>query len=371
MSLLATLITNTYANANLDNWENRASRYGALDAFLAMSNSPMSLISPELREKALQAIGTKLQIPVLNNDPNITIGNKRSITITPYENTSAMVQVTFMTLSWGLTMVPSQYRINQIGYERDFAQKYFAFINKAAALLDTNAIAKLEANKSKVFNNPLDYPTTGDQINASGLQGATLLGDLNSIHEADDFYSQIHVIGNTGVRSLTKQLSQLGMSNAINKQLEYDDKVFHFSNRVVNEAENSATMFSVQDGSIGLLTQIEPDCLTGTVLPDGHVWGSQFIPELGMTVGTYYYPGISDESSVFGKAVEGFERTVVDHFGFAVNVAFITAYNSDPNTKASPIAKAVIAKGSNPTAIQVVVANNESNPVHTKDAAIV
>ena len=56
-----------------------------------------------------------------------------------------------------------------------------------------------------------------------------------------------------------------------------------------------------------------------------------------MPVGTYFYDSVGDYSAIGGEATADMKRTRKEHYGFAVDVAFITAYNSDPATLPSPI----------------------------------
>ena len=71
MSLVLTRIQNTLANSRLDKYEYRASRYGALDAFMVQSNDPTGILTPELKEKARTSIGTTLQTPVIDYDADV------------------------------------------------------------------------------------------------------------------------------------------------------------------------------------------------------------------------------------------------------------------------------------------------------------
>ena len=50
---------------NLDRDEWRFTRYGLLTATKEQTVHPMSIISPDLREKALESEGRALQIPVI------------------------------------------------------------------------------------------------------------------------------------------------------------------------------------------------------------------------------------------------------------------------------------------------------------------
>ena len=64
MSLVLTRIQNIRSNSNLDKYEYRPSRYGALDAFIQQSNDPTGILTPELKEKARTSIGNILETPV-------------------------------------------------------------------------------------------------------------------------------------------------------------------------------------------------------------------------------------------------------------------------------------------------------------------
>ena len=56
-----------------------------------------------------------------------------------------------------------------------------------------------------------------------------------------------------------------------------------------------------------------------------------------MPVGTYFYDSVDDYSGIAGAATADLTRTRKEHYGFAVDVCFVTAYNSAPSTLASPI----------------------------------
>ena len=105
MSLVLTRIQNIRANSNLDKFEYRPSRYGALNAFMVQSEDPTGILTEDLKAKARASIGNVLETPVIDYDAGITIGNTRTLTIADSENTSKMVQVTFATYSWGLQLL--------------------------------------------------------------------------------------------------------------------------------------------------------------------------------------------------------------------------------------------------------------------------
>ena len=337
MSLVLTRIQNIRANSNLDKFELRPSRYGALNAFMAQSNDPAGILTEELKRKAKASIGSTLETPVIDYDADIAIGNTRTVTIADSENTSRMVQINFATYAWGFTVTPSAFMNNEISIQKDFETKMLKYIYKFAQKLDEVALAQLAADKTKIFKNSLLYDTAGNAVNAKWTERENVLGDLDVMMAANDFYGQLHIIGDAGVQSLLRKLQQKGLYNAENKQNEFGDKIVHFTNNLAAAEGKYAQGYAVNAGSLGMLTRFERDCILGTVSGDGHEWGIATLPILGLPVGTYFYDSVGDYNAIAGAATSDLTRTRKEHYGFAVDIAFITAYNSDRETLASPI----------------------------------
>ena len=88
-----------------------------------------------------------------------------------------------------------------------------------------------------------------------------------------------------------------------------------------------------------------------------------------MPVGTYFYDSVGDYSAIAGAATADMTRTRKEHYGFAVDVAFITSYNSDSTTLPSPILAFNVSSENAAYAKPVVVVNSDKNPVNTKTIA--
>lgn len=337
MSLVQTRIQNTLAQSNIDKYEYRASRYGALNAFMVQSNDPTGILTPELKEKARTSVGTVLQTPVIDYDADITIGNTRTLTIQDSENTSKFVDITFATYAWGFTIAPAMYMNNEIDIQRDFNTKMMKYIYKFAQKLDEAALAVLATNKTQVAKNKLLYDFSTNAINAKWSERENVFGDLEVMMGANDFYGQLHLIGDPGVESIMRKLQQHGLYNNVNKQNEFGNKIVHLTNNLASAEGKYAQGYAVNAGSLGMLLRFERDCLLGTVSGDGHEWGIATLPLLNMPVGTYFYDSVGDFSGIAGDATKDMVRTRKEHYGFAVDVAFITAYNSAPTTNPSPI----------------------------------
>lgn len=368
MSLVLTRIQNIRANSNLDKFEYRPSRYGALNAFMVQSEDPTGILTEELKQKARTSIGNTLETPVIDYDADITIGSTRTLTIADSENTSKMVRITFATYAWGFTIAPAMYMNNEIGIQKDFETKMMKYIYAFAKKLDEAALAALAANKTQVLKNPLLYDWSANSINAKWTERENVFGDLEVMMGANDFYGQLHLVGDPGVESIMRKLQQHGLYNDVNKQNEFGTKIVHLTNNIAAAEGKYAQGYAVNASSLGMLTRFERDCLLGTVSGDGHEWGIATLPLLNMPVGTYFYDSVGDYNTIAGAATADMTRTRKEHYGFAVDVAFLTAYNSAPSTLASPILAFNVSSEDAVYAKPVVVMNTTDNPVNTKEA---
>ena len=369
MSLVLTRIQNIRANSNLDKFEYRPSRYGALNAFMVQSEDPTGILTEELKQKARTSIGNTLETPVISYDADITIGSTRTLTIADSENTSKMVQITFATYAWGFTIAPAMYMNNEIGIQKDFETKMMKYIYAFAKKLDEAALAQLAASKTQILKNKLLYDFSSNAVNAKWTERENVFGDLEVMMGANDFYGQLHIVGDPGVESIMRKLQQHGLYNDVNKQNEFGTKIVHLTNNIAAAGGKYAQGYAVNAGSLGMLTRFERDCLLGTVSGDGHEWGIATLPLLNMPVGTYFYDSVGDYNAIAGAATADMTRTRKEHYGFAVDVAFLTAYNSAPSTLASPILAFNVSSEDAVYAKPVVVVNSEDNPVNTKEAS--
>ena len=344
MSLLATRMQNMRSTSNLDKNEFRPSRYGALDVFMQQTNDPAGILTPELKQKAEQSIGSTLETPVIDYDGTISIGNARSVTIADSENTSKMHTITFATYSWGFTIVPAMYMNNEISMQRDFETKFNKYLYAFAKKLDGVCVSALSAAKTQVFKEALQYATTGNVVESTWDDRENIIGDINPIMAANDYFAPLHLVGNGGIEALIRKLAEKGLYNEVNKQLEYSDKVLHFTNEIPNASGKYGTAYAVTDGQLGLLFRFERECLLGTKARTGHEWGIENLPMLNIPVGTYYYESVADVSGIAGAATADMTRGLKQHYGFAVDVAVVTPYNSDPTAVASPIIQLQVAK---------------------------
>jgi hypothetical protein len=357
MSLVATRLQNwRIENPELDRNMTRPCEYGALDFFIEQTNAPSSIINPNLRDRAFASIGNTVQVPVINYDGDVQVSNVRSCVIADDENTSALVTVVWATYAIGFTMVPAAYMNNEISYEHDFLRKMEKTCRALANKLDVGAVAALEANKTQVFKTLLNYNESGHVVQVPTQMATEILGDINPIMRANCYPEYIHIIANAGVDSLIRKLAQHGVYNDVNK-------VLHYTNNVTDESGKMGTMFAVADGNVGILTRVDREALRRT-RANFHEWDVVRLPYIDLPVGSHYYTAVGDQSAIMGDATADLTCAVKEYFGFSVDVAYMVAYNSKPDTVANPIIKAEIAarNPNEPLGMPVYVTNAAEFP---------
>ena len=359
MSLVATRLQNwRIENPELDRNMTRPLEYGALDFFIEQTDAPNSIISPNLRDRAFASIGNTVQVPVIDYDGDVTVSNVRTCTIADDENTSALYTVVWTTYSVGFTMVPTLYMNNEITYQHDFERKMEKICRALATTLDSAAITALEAAKTQVYKDQLQYTVTSNVIEVPTQMSTEILGDLNPMMRANAYPGMLHIIGNAGVDSLIRKLAQHGVYNDVNKRMEYDNKVLHYTTQLANAQGKIGSLFAVADGNVGVLTRVDREALR-RASANFHEWDVVRLPFIDLPVGSHYYTAVGDQSAIAGAASADMTCNVKEYFGFSVDVAFIIAYNSDPTTVANPIMKAQIAApaANTPIAMPVYVTN--------------
>lgn len=358
MSLVSTQLQNwRMIDERLDKNMARPLEYGALDFFVEQTNAANSIISSEVRDRAFASMGNSVQIPVINYDGSVNVASSRSCTISDDENTSALYTISWATYQVGFTMTPAAYMNNEITYDRDFQRKMEKVSRALANTLDAAAVTALEAQKTQVFADALGYTTTGNTVLCPANMRSDVLSDVSTMMRANAYPSQLHVIGNAGIDSLIRKLAEHSIYNEANRTLEYDNKIFHFTSNISN-ADNygGGTFYAVEDGNVAILTRVDREALRRSSAL-GHEWDVVRLPYIDLPVGSHYYTAVGDQSSIAGAATADLTCGIKEYFGFSVDVAFITAYNSAPATIANPIIKGQIGDVSGAFANPVYVVN--------------
>ncbi len=293
-------------------------------------------------------MGNTLTIPVIDSD-TVSITNTRTCTIPDYENTSNLVTVTFVTYQFGFTMVPSQYMNNDIGYQADYDNKLKKYLKQFASDLDTAAVAKLEADKTAVMNSAFvgagqKYGAlVGDAIQVTDAQKGLFFNDATSIMAEDDFEGTYNVIGSQPLRSVVAEYANQGAGNGTNTMFQFGDYSFGYTNRIAAGAGNVASAYVMPKGTVATFNRNEPDAIAGSTVDSGEFWEEVQMPIVNLTMGAHYIKNCADNSALVGAGSSHLTASLKEGFIFSTDVAFITAYNSDPVTEAGPIHKVEIS----------------------------
>ena len=343
MSLLATYLQDirvSHPNV-LDRDEWRMTRFGLVNSAIEQTNSPMSIIDADLREKAMNSEGREIDIPVMKKGV-LTVKNVRSCNIGTFENESEMVNVTWATYAVDISMVRAQYAKNEIAYQNDLVKKLVLVKEAILGEIETLVNAKLDTDKSQVYNSaliPAKYPLVGDALQVSLAQQEYFFNDLDTIQYADDFYGEHYVLASTELMSDVNHYVNQGAGNDENLNYQFAGKTFRFSNSITNGAGVRATGYFMPIGSLGMLTRVDVTAMLGEKAGDGTEWGTIRIDGIPFDLGYIYKSQCSDQSSLNGTGLEHLTATHVEQWSFSVDVALVTPYNSDPATNASAIKK--------------------------------
>ncbi len=346
MALIDTYIQNARASypSMLDRDELRLTRFGLVETAIAHTASPMSILSQDVKAKALLSQGVLLQIPVRKKG-TVSITNVRSCVFAPYESSTDLIDLTWTTLVGNISMVPAQYLKNEVGYIADFAAKLVELKEGILGAMEDAIYAKLDADKSTFFNSTLvgvgaKYPLVGDTLQVAAANWQFFFNDLDAIQGADEFYPSEHYIdGSVNLMPTVNQFMNQGAGNATNSTFQFGNKAFRFSNGVVDGAGVRATGFMMSLGSIGLLTRVDVDARANSKSTKGVEWGTTMIPGVPFEVGFKYQSDCSNQSALNGTGMEHLTSTLYETWEFSVDFALVTPYNSDPLTKPSVIKK--------------------------------
>lgn len=345
MSLAATYLQDIRAQypSNLDRDELRLTRHGLLTAVLAMTDAPNSIISADLKRNAEFSIGRKLDVPVMDYG-TVTVKNARSCEIACSHSDSGLRTITFKTAVVDICMAPAQYEKNEITYEQDLAKKIREAVAAFKTAIEVDIDTALDTAKNQVYNSPLvaeKYPLTGNSLVVSGVEERKLFfNDIDPINLQDDFYDEdVYVIGTPSLMGEVRHYINQGGGNEENLAYQFNGKRFTFSNRVTNVAGASATGYFMPNGSIGLLTRVDPDARMRHKAGDGTEWMEETLPDLPFTVGIQYKSKCNDNSVIDAAGLAHLKASKIEHWQISFDYAIVTPYIKDASTKPQAIRK--------------------------------
>lgn len=343
MSIVNTLVQDFRADVpDFDKNEFRIMNSGMLSTFQKHTDSGTSWVTQDLKSKAmLSTANNGVTIPVIDYK-DVTIRTTRPLTIAADENTSQLYTVTWTTFAYGFKMYRAQHFNNDISYQRDFNAKMKAMLVKMTAAIEDAGVAVVEAAKTQTIGQLVGGHTfSSDVVHefAATYKDSQIIGDLLPMMQSNNFYDmRLDVVGNQGVNALLRRMEGFGQQNYENKQWQWNGNDFMFTNAIANGSGKKATGYAINEGTLGLLSRVEPDSQLRTRLGTSHEWDTVVLPGLNIEFGSYYYEE-AVSAAALGAHATHLTRTGAEVYDFAVDLAFLTPYVSDTSDPITPIIK--------------------------------
>ncbi len=325
----------------LDRDEWRDVRFGLVNSAIEQTNSPLSVLDMDTKEKALDSEGRNLDVPVVKKG-TLTVKNTRSCDFTEQNNESELVRIVWKTVAVDIFMNKAQYAKNHVGYNADLAKKLVLAKEALLSEVESDIYTKLDTDKSQVYNSSLvggKYAFVGNSVRVTPTQQQLFYNDLNSINHSDDFYFDPCILASTAHMPPVEHYINQGSGNDENLTYQFAGKTFKFTNNIVDGAGVASTAFVMQMGSLGLLTRVPIDCRMGNTSTDGHSWSTSRVDGIPFDVGVMHSSTCSDQSALNGSGLEHLTATMVEHWQISFDFAVVTPYNSDPASNPGAIRK--------------------------------
>jgi hypothetical protein len=251
---------------------------------------------------------------------------------------SALVAVTFVSISNGFQMRPVLNNQNDITYAQTFASLYTNAMRSIAKAVDVLVDSTLTSNIASAAQYGSSYVGVGnkygalvaDKIQVSLAQQPLFFNDLLDILAADDLEDEVFdIVGSTNLRGIVKQIFSQGQGNSTNQSFQNDaaDWDFKFSNRVIpTPTTSNASFFAMPKGSVALLSQNSPTNSAGYTAGDGKIWDTLYDPTVGVTLDTLFEDKCANVSADTGNAKD--TADVLQGFQFAGHFALLTPYSN-------------------------------------------
>jgi len=352
MSLVATLLERIQPNytEDFDKNELRRSNYGALETFSRDTNSPIGILTPDVKMNIMNSFGRKggVVIPAIDSD-TVTIGNTRSCTVALDENDSQEFVLTFATFAWGFTMFPTQYIQNEVGYVADFDRKMRKYMTQFLKDLDSKCVAQLELDKNQVYPTDITniFPVLADALRVSLADAQDAYNNVETIANVQDYEGPFNVIASSTHRPIISRLTNQGQGNAINETFQFGPYEYSYSNRVTSGAGVKSTSYVTPKGNLAIMNRNDWDSKTKQRSTDGHIWDEVELPmsipmsgSNNIKVGTLHFSNCANAVGELGSALGGqSEASLKEAFLFSTDVVTLTAFSSDRSTIPGPAQK--------------------------------
>ena len=352
-------------NENLGKYEQRTPKVGTLDAFrkdTLMIGGGSGIISSTERDGiAMNGYSPNgMAIPVIDYQ-GITISTTGSTTCEATTETgdTALVDVTYSTLSFDLKIAVGDYENNYVGLDSALARALKARKDAVLLALNSLCLARLEADKNIVITpNTLGYWSDGGgSFQVAGADQDNYFNNLRMAMAKMNFEGPWRYIGNPEAYAqiVNSQFAQ-GTGNSVNTNYQFTgdpiidlqntnvlgaDFDWNLDNQLVNGAGVNNTGFAIPTGSLAIISSVDKGIypMSGSKMHgNAGEYTTTTLPglegfEFGLRLVTNCVDGARTQIS--GGPLAG----PVDMWQFETRIATVTPYNSDTATREGAINK--------------------------------
>lgn len=343
MSVIATRILGVSASSEVDK-NNRAESFGGIEFIQRQSERT---VSPALAEAAQNSDGQELTTHAFEEqDMTVKVGAAtRVIEVEDSENNTVNIPITFNEVSVEFTQVPVNLKKNKVSEQEDFDKKIFRASRAMGKHLESSIVASVEAIKTAIIENDLNYTFAGNTLSASWEDKDLLLGDLEVMMADNNFNDQVYIFASNGMKSILRFLGKYGENNERNERSEYDGKVFTFSKYIPNDTGQHTTGYAINGDAFGIVFRHEDQALDAREYTGiSHRLEVQEMPMLGIDVTVQYNEKYGDQSGIDSGTNYNLKRAVKLEWKFTANFAVVPPYVTTGG--ATPVIKFQIAKKS-------------------------
>ena len=326
---------------NFDKNERRTPVTGAMEIFEKQNNDPLTLLTPDVRDKIKNSFNNTVQIPVINYE-DVIISDIRSCEFCTEGNESKIISLTSFVVSFCIYMATDQHKNNEIKKEAQFNAQLTARLQALRDWLDLQKILKLEQNKNQYWPQELldYYPEIGDAFQVTQAEKNDLYNNMTAAMKTMNFMGNPDVLVNPIGMPIVNRLMNQGSQNGINESFQLGAyREWHASNNVVNgDPTIQSTGYVITPGTVATESFVDPSCEAGIDLGNKSWSVARNVPLANIDMGLFYQADCSDISAD-QAGLELSTRSHVESYEWSANVMDLVVYNSDPLTRYNPILK--------------------------------
>lgn len=275
-----------------------------------------------------QGSNAPVSIPILKQ-LSTTTGTVRKCGSGGEEGDSALVDVSWQTLSKDFSMSELLFSDNNIGYQTALEHNFFQVFDKLHRRLDVLGVAHLEANKSAVNAGTINtFNGASSEMQVALADEDRYFGSVLTEMMSNNFEGPYSAVHSLNANLAVSRLQAQGAGNSTNQQWQFGDFSHYLTKNVTDGTGDKFTSYFYVPGTVGVVPWINPLHRANRVSgPD--TWttiADPFVP--GLVWELKIKTGCTDNSGV----AAGREADLTTQFVLSADFAFMKAYTSNTDT---------------------------------------